>query len=262
MAEYSIITVDAGNVDKFGLFCVKNKKHTGYIAKRKWLEDRFREGLRIKLILTEEGQQAGFLEYVPGAYTWRAIEAPNYLVIHCIWVNSKKYPFKGMASDLLASCIQDAKNHKMSGVAAVTSDGPWMAKKDFFINHGFEVVDQAEPSYQLVAKKLKHSPVPSFPKNWRQRLEPYTDLQLFYTNQCPYIGKAVEELPPVARKFGIALKMVELNNPAEARAILASPYGMFSLVYRGQLLADHPISATRFRNILEKELKLEQQNPN
>jgi len=34
------------------------------------------------------------------------------------------------------------------------------------------------------------------------------------------------------------------------------PYGMINLVYKGQLLADHPISATRFRNILQKDLGL------
>ena len=30
-----------------------------------------------------------------------------------------------------------------------------------------------------------------------------------YTNQCPYIGKAVAELPPMAEKHGILLEEVE-----------------------------------------------------
>lgn len=260
MAQYSIITVDSGNVDEFGLFCVKNRKHPGYTSKRAWLEQRFKEGLRIKMILTVEGEQAGFLESVPGEYTWRTIEADDYLVIHCIWVNSGKYPYEGMASDLLTSCIQDATTNGMNGVAVVSSDGPWMAGKEFFMKHGFDEVDQAEPYYQLLVKKLKDGSLPSFPKNWKQRLEPYKDLQLLYTNQCPYIGKAVAELPPVAHKYGIPLKMVELNNPLEARELMPSPYGMFNLVYQAQLIADHPISATRFRNILEQELKLVKQN--
>jgi hypothetical protein len=34
---------------------------------------------------------------------------------------------------------------------------------------------------------------------------------------CPYIGKAVEELPPVAEQFGILLKLVESKDSAESR---------------------------------------------
>jgi hypothetical protein len=63
MADYNIITVDSGNVEELGFFCVKNKKHPGYIAKLSWLQQRFEEGMRIKLILTIDGKQAGFLEY-------------------------------------------------------------------------------------------------------------------------------------------------------------------------------------------------------
>ncbi|MGI9519081.1 MAG: hypothetical protein ACR2NP_18665, partial [Pirellulaceae bacterium] len=95
---------------------------------------------------------------------------------------------------------------------------------------------------------------PSFPDNWDERLRKHRGLKLLYTNQCPYIGKAVHELPPVAEKHGVKLKLVQLKNAAQARAQLASPYGMINLVYKGRLLADHPISATRFRNILQKEL--------
>ncbi|MEW5816189.1 MAG: YoaP domain-containing protein [Spirochaetota bacterium] len=79
---------------------------------------------------------------------------------------------------------------------------------------------------------------------------------MIYTNQCPYIGKAVEELPPVAEKYGIRLNLVELENAEEARKKMPSPYGMISLLYNGQLLADHPISATRFKNIFQSTLIL------
>jgi hypothetical protein len=100
-------------------------------------------------------------------------------------------------------------------------------------------------------------PLPEFPQNWAERLSQFRDLQLIYTNQCPYIGKAVAELPPVAEQHGIQLQLLELNDPAEARERIPSPYGVISLVYQGRLLADHPISATRFKNILQKELKLQ-----
>lgn len=257
MAEFNIITVDSTNVEKYGFFCVKDKKHPGYIAKLSWLQKRFEEGMRIKMILTNEGKQAGFLEYIPGEYTWRIINAPDYFVIHCIWVNSKKFPYKNMTSTLLQECAKDAETSGKKGVAVVTSDGSWIAGKEVYLKNGFVQVDEAEPHFQLLVKLFKKSPLPSFPKNWDERLNSYRGLQLIYTNQCPYIGKAVEELPPVAKKHGIRLKLVELTNAAEAREKMPSPYGMINLVHNGQLLSDHPISATRFKNILQKDLKLE-----
>ena len=60
----------------------------------------------------------------------------------------------------------------------------------------------------------------------------------------------------MALKYGVKLQLLEIENPREARQKMPSPYGAFNLIYNGQLLADHPISATRFRNILEKELKM------
>ena len=95
MNDYRIVTVDEHNVDEYGFFCVNNKKHPGYITKLSWLQQRFKEGLRIKLILTKDGKRAGFLEYIPGEYTWRIVNAPGYLVIQCIWVSSKKVKWEG-----------------------------------------------------------------------------------------------------------------------------------------------------------------------
>ncbi|UCF06547.1 MAG: hypothetical protein JSV33_05840 [bacterium] len=260
MAGYSIITVDSRNVEEFGFFCVKNRKHPGYIAKLPWLQQRFEEGLRIKLILTTEDKQAGLLEYMPGEHAWRIIEAPEYFVIHCIWVASNKFPYKGMASALLEECLKDADSSDKLGVAVVTSDGSWMASKNFFIKNGFEQVDEAKPHFQLLVKPRKEGPLPAFPRNWDERLSKFQGLQLIYTNQCPYIGKAVKELPPVAEQYGIRLNLVELKNARETRRIMPSPYGVISLLYNGRLLADHPISATRLRNILERDLKLEKKS--
>ena len=131
-----------------------------------------------------------------------------------------------------------------------------MAGKNVYLKNGFELVDEAPPYYQLLIKRIRKGPLPVFQKNWEERLSQFQGLQLVFTYQCPYIGKAIDELPPVALKYGVKLQLLEIENPREARQIMPSPYGVFNLIYNGQLLADHPISATRFRNILEKELKM------
>ena len=255
MPNHTIITVDADNFEQHGLFCVKNKKHPGYLAKRDWLQQRFAEGLRLKLLLIKD-KQAGFLEYIPAEFTWRVVEAREYFVIHCLWVNTHQFGVSGLASVLLQDCERDAITKDANGIAVVTSDGPWMADKRVYLKNGFRHVDETAPHFQLLAKTFRDTPLPAFPKNWQERLAAIRGLQLLYTQQCPFIGKAVLALPPVAEQHGVTLKLMEMPDAATARKQMPSPYGMFNLVHDGRLLADHPISATRFRNILQKNLNL------
>jgi GNAT superfamily N-acetyltransferase len=103
-----IITVDGTNFEEHGFFCYKSKpKSEGYQNKLDWLQQRFEEGLRIK-ILYEDKRSVGFIEYIPGEHTWRVVEAPDYLVVHCLWVvgRGKK---KGYGSRLLNECVEDAQ---------------------------------------------------------------------------------------------------------------------------------------------------------
>ena len=63
-----IVPVDATNVAEQGFFCYKSKpKSEGYGRKLDWLEQRFSEGLKIKIVY--EGKRSfGFIEYIPGEF--------------------------------------------------------------------------------------------------------------------------------------------------------------------------------------------------
>jgi len=80
--DVRIVTVDASNVAERGFFCYKSKpKSEGYLRERDWLEQRFLEGLRIKIVY-EGKRSVGFIECIPGEFAWRAVEAPDYLLIY------------------------------------------------------------------------------------------------------------------------------------------------------------------------------------
>jgi hypothetical protein len=74
-----IIDINKDNVDLDGLFCKKSqKKQAGYQNKITWIKKRFKEGLKYKmLMIIEKGKQnsRGFIEYIPGEYNWRGIQA-------------------------------------------------------------------------------------------------------------------------------------------------------------------------------------------
>lgn len=50
------------------------------------------------------------IEYVPGEYCWRPVEASGYIFIHCLFVGFKNsYKHKGYANILIDDCIKEAK---------------------------------------------------------------------------------------------------------------------------------------------------------
>lgn len=66
--QYQIVTVDETNLSEHPqAICFINLKHPTYRIKAEWLVERFREGLRIKMLYVEgQKRPVGFLEYVPG----------------------------------------------------------------------------------------------------------------------------------------------------------------------------------------------------
>jgi hypothetical protein len=64
-------------------------------------------------------------------------------------------------------------------------------------------------------------------------------------DQCPYVPKWVDDIAALSRKMGLKTKVVQVRS-AKASRKLPTPYGMFSIVYNGKLLADRPVSGTRF----------------
>ncbi len=245
-ADYEIVDVNESNLDDYDFLCKKSDKGgEGYQNKVAWIRERFKEGLHIKLLRIREAKgltSRGFIEYIPGKYTWRAVNAEDYLVIHCLWVVGK-WKSKGYGTKLVQMYIDDAKKTRKAGVAVVTSDRPWLPNKSLFLKYGFELVDTAPPSFELLVLRFKQAPPPSFPKDWDNRLKAYgSGITVVYTLQCPYVAKAVAGVLKAARDNGIEAKSVELRNTEDVRASAPSAYGTFNIVYNGRLLSCYYLS--------------------
>jgi len=239
--EYEIIDITPENEGQYDLFCKKSKrKEEGYQAKKSWFKERYQEGLRMKVLYVKERKMTsrGFIEYVPGEFSWRAVNAPGYMVIHCLWVVGK-WKKKGFGKMLLEACIEDAKKQGMLGVAMPTNEGTWVTGKKLLLKNGFEVVDAAPEGFELVVKRFKKdAPLPSFPKNWDERQKRYKKgMTVFYTNQCPYLPEAVEFTKTAAEEIGIPFKAIELKTAKEVQEKSPSSYGVFGIVYEGKLLS-------------------------
>jgi N-acetylglutamate synthase-like GNAT family acetyltransferase len=248
-----IIDVNEENISQYPPTCFLNPKNIGYQIKAQWLKERFTEGLKIKLLYLENDKKChGFIEYVPGEYAWRAVEAKDYLFIHCIWVSPNKFKNKGYGSLLVEECVKDAERQGKAGVAVIASEGPFMANKDLFLKNGFKEV-QASGVFTLLVKQLRAAPEPKF-KDCENQLSRYEGLKIAYSNQCPWVARFMSELGEIIEKKGLKIDLVELKTPEQAQEA-PSIYAVFNMVNDGKLLADHYISNTRFLNIMNKELK-------
>ncbi|NNL75542.1 MAG: GNAT family N-acetyltransferase, partial [Desulfobacterales bacterium] len=186
--EAVLIDVNEGNVGDTGFFCYMSKrKSRGYRRKLDWLRMRFAEGMQIKML----GQgQRGFIEYIPGEYAWRSVNANGFMMIHCLWVVGKSKG-KGYGSFLLNACLKDAKKSGMKGVAAVTSQGNWLIGKNILKKNGFESVGQAPPSFELMVKPFGKGQPPTFTDHWDKKAKQCDKgLTIFRSDQCPYLDDA------------------------------------------------------------------------
>ena len=252
-ATFDIHTVDADNLDRLGFFCYMSKRKTpGYCQKHDWMAARLAEGLKLHMVHETGGRTVGFIETIPGEYAWRAVHAPGYLVIHCLWVVGKGKG-KGYGAHLLQLCLDDARAQGKRGVVMVASDGVWLAKRDIFLKHGFVEVAKAPPSFQLLVYRFDDSaPLPSFPTDWAARQARFgAGLTVIRTPQCPYIEDATNTALEFAAEKGIPARVVTFQSAEELQANSPSPYGVFGIVLDGKLLSYHYLQRKDFDQVAQ-----------
>jgi ribosomal protein S18 acetylase RimI-like enzyme len=258
MNDFQIVNLTPENFADYGVCGYKDvTKHKELRAKLDWFTEYYPKGLRIKVVVSPAGGYQGMIEYIPGEYAHRPVVAAGFMFIHCIFVGFRK-EFKGigLASMLLGECENEAKALAMNGVSVVTRKGSFMAGSEIFTKHGFEPVEQARPDFELLVKKFTRNDVyPSFNKEVLSGSDQYGEgLTVFRSPQCPYTEKNVNSILETAqKKYQIKTRLIDLKDHAAAQRT-PNPFGSFALVYSGKIISHHPISNTRFENIMNSIL--------
>ncbi len=250
MASLEITDVNGSNVDQLGFFCAMSMPASeGYRRKLHWLKQRFPEGLKLKII-TSGGR--GFIEYVPGTYAWRGIQADDYMVIHCMWVVGRSKAC-GCGKALLAECIRDARAGGMAGVAVVSARGQLgLPPTSYFQKQAFEVVDTASPDLQLAVLKFRKAADPEFLGGWERKLRRLgTDLAVVCSPQCPYSESYVANVAMLSKKCGMSVNVVRLETLKQIREKSPSAYGSAAIVANRnvRLHLYHHLTEARLRKL-------------
>lgn len=236
-APYPVTKVTPSNLERVGFFCYMSARKTqGYACKQAWVRAGLADGLRIKMVLPPEGR--GFIEYLPGEAAWRAVNAPGYFLIHCLWVVGKSKG-RGVATQLMDLCEQEALAQDARGVAMLTGKGLYMIREAYLQTRGYIPADTAPGGFTLMVKKFKDGLLPSFCGDWDQKAQALGQgLTVLRADQCPYLENAATGSRKIAEELAIPFKDIRLNSPAEVREKSPSAFGVFSLVYNGCLIGD------------------------
>jgi hypothetical protein len=251
MDRITLEKVGPENLTDCGIGCLSSPRNVGYQPKVEWLQERFAEGLRFFLFRDERGKPLGFLEYVPGEYAWRPVDAKGWLFVQCLWVYARGQKVGGLGGRLIQACLEEGRRTRARGVAAMASNGTWIAGKQLFLKNGFVEVGTAD-RFELIVHRLREGEAPRF-RDIGGNLKKYRGLHVVYSAQCPMLPKSVNDLSEMAAEHGLKLNVTELKSARDAQNA-PSYYGVFSLIWNGRLLSDHYVSKGRFKNILRKEI--------
>jgi GNAT superfamily N-acetyltransferase len=252
MRDIEIIDLTPENIVDYGVCGYKDaEKHLELKRKIDWFKEYYPKGLRIKVILLKSGGYQGMLEYIPGKYAHRPVDADGYMFIHCIFVGFKtEFKGKGYASSLIDACIEEAKSLNMNGVAVVARKGSFMAGRDIFLKKGFISTDSVKPDFELLV--LKFNKAATDPKFKTFSLEKYDNgLTIIRSAQCPYSVKNVNAILKTAKKLKIKANLIEIKDSESAKKTPCA-FGTFCIIHNNEVISHHPISNTRFENIMAK----------
>lgn len=253
--ELKYITLTKENIDKEHICCAFSDKKCaeGYEMKKAWLKQELDNGYVFRRL---DARAKVFIEYVPAEKAWIPVDAPNFLMINCLWV-SGQYKGQGHAKALLQSAIDDAKAQGKSGLVTVvgTKKFNFMSDTKWLLGQGFETVEVLPNGFSLLALKLDNTlSISSFKACVKSgECDEKEGLVVYYTNRCPYTDYYVNgALWLLAQENNIPLKVIKLETLEQAQCV-PTPATIFSAFYNGKFLTtDMSICvASRFAKFLK-----------
>ncbi|MBN2618753.1 MAG: YoaP domain-containing protein [Spirochaetales bacterium] len=250
-SDIEIIDLTPENIGSYGVCGYKDiDKHIELQRKVEWFKKYQPKGLRIKALISKTGGYQGMIEYIPGEFAHRPVKADGFTFIHCIFVGFKKeFKGRGFASLLIDECLKESKENNNKGVAVITRKGSFMATKDIFIKKGFVVTEKCKPDFELLTYKFNSET--EDPKLIINQIEGSENkLIIMRSQQCPYSVKNVDAIIKTANELNLNHELIELNDHVSAQK---SPciFGTFCIINKGKIISHHPISNTRFQNIMK-----------
>ncbi|MCF4152115.1 GNAT family N-acetyltransferase [Dethiosulfovibrio sp. F2B] len=232
------------------LCCIirSRKPHKGIEAKRLWLSDRLKEGHVFRKL---NAKAAVFIEYAPLERAWVPIIGDNYYYIYCLWV-SGDYKGKGYGKLLMEYCLTEAKEKGRSGVCMLGAkrQKSWLSDQSFAKRFGFEVVDDTDRGYELLARSFDGT-ISSFGKNVKNEEIENKALTIYYDMQCPYVYQSIETIKLHCERNDVPVSFIPVDTLQKAKE-LPCVFNNWCVFYKGRFETVNLLDKSYLERILKK----------
>lgn len=246
------IKITKENIDNEHICCAMSGKQS--LAKKKWLKDRFDEGL---VFYRSEERGKCFIEYIPAENAWVPIDAAGYLFINCLWI-AGSMKGHGYSNDLMDECIRDARIQRRKGLCILSSakrKKEFLSDPKYLAYKGFTLADETDCEITLMYLPLSADAIPpkfkdcaKYPKTGE------TGFVIYYTDQCPFTYYWVPRVAEVAKENGIPLQTVHITDKETAQN-LPAPVTNYALFYNGEFITHAIQSDKKFLGLAKKYMK-------
>lgn len=245
------INLTLENLAEQHLCCIirSKKPHPGVEAKRQWLSGRLKEG-HVFRKLNENA--AVFIEYSPLETAWVPIIGNNYYYIYCLWVSGSNHKGEGYGKSLMEYCITDAKEKGKSGVCMLGAkkQKAWLSSQSFAKKFGFEVVDNTDNGYELLALSFDGT-TPKFAQNVKMQEIQSKCLTIYYGMQCPYIRQTIDMVKQYCETNGVPVTLILVDTLQKAKE-LPYVFNNWAVFYKGKFETVNLLDVSYLKRILRK----------
>lgn len=232
------IDLDTENISMEHICCAFSDKKCkeSYELKKDWLKKEFDNGYVFRRI---DARAKVFIEYGPAEKGWVPVDAPNYLLVNCLWV-SGQYKEKGYGKALLETAIEDARIQGKNGLVTVvgTKKFHFMSDTKWLLKQGFVECQKLSSGFSLLVLKIDPSAkTPMFKDSVISGECPDKNgIVVYYSNRCPYAEfHATTSLVETVNKRNLPYKIIKLETMEQAQSA-PSPATIFSLFYNGKFI--------------------------
>ncbi|WP_315108064.1 GNAT family N-acetyltransferase [Clostridium intestinale] len=228
---------------------IRSKKpHKGIDSKKEWLSERLNEG-HVFRKLNEKATV--FIEYAPLETAWVPIIGDNYYYVYCLWV-SGNYKGKGYGNLLMEYCLADAKAKGKSGICMLGAkkQKAWLSDQSFVKKFGFEVVDNTDNDYELLALSFDGT-MPKFSPSIKNHKIESKELTIYYDMQCPYVYQSIEMIKQYCEVNEVPVSLIQVDTLQRAKE-LPCVFNNWAVFYKGNFETINLLDTAYLKRILKK----------
>lgn len=224
--------------------------------KKRWLEKKKKQGLRVKLARNHKQEIVGMIQYVPIEHS--PAKGINLYYIYCIWVHGHKkghgnWQKQGIGRMLLAAAEKDCREAGADGIAAWGIMLPFFMRSKWFKKHGYRRADR-DGMIELVWKPFAIDALP--PKLTRMKKKPAVEkgvvtVTCLRNGWCPAQNLSCERMKRAACEYSDNIKYVEIDTDARENL---EEWGLADAIFIDNRIISTgpPPSYEKLRKILRK----------